>query len=70
MNVRIHRLRPDVALPRYESPDAAGFDLAAADEVVVPPGQVALIPTGLVVEVPRGMFSGFSRAAALHSNEA
>jgi dUTP diphosphatase len=54
--VRIKRLSPSVPLPRYESDGAAAFDLAAAAEMIVEPGQVALVPTGLVIEVPSGMF--------------
>jgi dUTP pyrophosphatase len=64
MNVRIRRLRPDIPLPRYESEQAAAFDFTAADEVAVEPGRVALVPTGLVVEVPAGMFLGiFARSS-------
>src|SRR5688572_21182123 len=64
MKVRIRRLRPDIPLPRYESDHAAAFDLAAADDVVVEPRRVALVPTGLVVEVPDGMFLGiFARSS-------
>ena len=64
MKVRIRRLRPDIPLPRYESDHAAAFDLAAADDVVVEPRRVALVPTGLVVEVPAGMFLGvFARSS-------
>jgi dUTP pyrophosphatase len=64
MNVRIRRIRADVPLPRYETDGAAAFDLAAAEERTVPPGGVALVPTGLVVEVPRGMFLGiFARSS-------
>src|SRR3954465_3405526 len=63
-SVRINRLSPAVPLPKYESPGAAGFDLAASQEVTVPPGGVALIPTGIVVEVPRGHFLGvFARSS-------
>ena len=64
MKVRIRRLRPDIPLPRYESDHAAAFDLAAAADVVVEPGRVALVPTGLVIEVPDGMFLGiFARSS-------
>ena len=64
LTVRIRRLRPDVPLPRYESAGAAAFDLAAAADAVVPPGGVRLVPTGLVVEVPPGMFLGiFARSS-------
>jgi dUTP diphosphatase len=53
-----------VPLPQYESDGAAAFDLAAAGDVTIQPGQVALIPTGLVIEVPPGMFLGiFARSS-------
>src|SRR5215208_3734929 len=64
MNVRVRRVRPDVPLPRYETDCAAAFDFTSAAEVVVAPGGVALVPTGLVVEVPAGMFLGiFARSS-------
>ena len=56
LHVRITRLRQDVPLPEYQTGGAAGFDLAAAEEVMVAPGEVKLVPTGLVIEVPAGMF--------------
>jgi len=62
--VRIKRLSPSVSLPRYESEGAAAFDLAAAIDVTIEPGKVALVPTGLVIEVPPGMFLGiFARSS-------
>jgi dUTP diphosphatase len=54
--IRIRRLNDSVALPRYESDGAAAFDLAASEDTEIPPGEVRLVPTGLVVEVPAGMF--------------
>ncbi len=56
MLITIRRLHPSVPLPHYASDGAAAFDLAASAEVVIQPGEVALVPTGLVVEVPPGMF--------------
>jgi dUTP pyrophosphatase len=46
----------DVPLPRYMSDGASGMDLHAAVEgdVVIEPGQVGLVPTGLHVAVPPG----------------
>ena len=43
-------------LPAYATAGAAAFDLAAAADVEVPPHGIALVPTGLVVEVPAGHF--------------
>jgi dUTP pyrophosphatase len=64
MNVRIRRLDERVALPEYQTDGAAGFDLAARVAVTIAPGQVALVPTGLVIEVPAGHFLGvFARSS-------
>ncbi len=42
--------------PRYMTAGAAGMDLASAADgpITMPPGERALIPTGLAVEIPTG----------------
>jgi dUTP pyrophosphatase len=44
-----------LALPAYETADAAGMDLRAAvtESVVLSPGARAMIPTGLTVALPQ-----------------
>ncbi|WP_442793866.1 dUTP diphosphatase [Pannonibacter sp. SL95] len=58
VSVQIQRLAhgADLPLPAYQSADAAGFDLSAAVEtdLVLAPGAVALVPTGLAMAIPRG----------------
>jgi dUTP pyrophosphatase len=61
MRVRIQRLPTarGLPLPAAASPGSAGLDLRAAlpedsEEIVLRPGERALIPTGLVVEIPPG----------------
>jgi dUTP pyrophosphatase len=62
--VRIRRIHPAAVLPRYQTAGSAGFDLSASEDIAVPPGEVALVPTGLVIEVPRGHFLGvFARSS-------
>jgi dUTP pyrophosphatase len=56
LTVRIRRLRADVALPQYGTGESAAFDLAASDDTTIAPGEVRLVPTGLVIEVPPRMF--------------
>jgi dUTP pyrophosphatase len=56
MQLKVTRLRQSVPLPVYASDGAAGFDLAAADDVEIPAGTIRLIPTGLVFAVPEGYF--------------
>jgi dUTP diphosphatase len=46
----------DLPLPTYQSEGAAGMDLLAAVEkaLMLEPGGRALVPTGLILELPRG----------------
>lgn len=45
-----------VPLPKYMSEHAAGMDLYAAvnPEIVIPPGEWQLVPTGLSIALPEG----------------
>jgi dUTP pyrophosphatase len=64
MHLKIRRLDPTIELPRPASGGAAGFDLASAVDVEVPPRAICLIGTGLVVAVPEGHFLGiFARSS-------
>lgn len=56
--VRFLRLasNPDLPLPSRGTPRAAGYDIRSAeDEVVLQPGEIRLVSTGLVMELPEGM---------------
>ena len=46
----------DLSLPAYQSEGAAGIDLLAAVEkdLTLKPGARALVPTGLIFEIPHG----------------
>jgi dUTP pyrophosphatase len=62
--VRVRRLSPDIPLPDYQTPGSAAFDLAASTNITIAAGEVALVPTGLVIEVPAGLFLGiFARSS-------
>jgi dUTP pyrophosphatase len=54
----VRRLRDDAILPTQAYAGDAGLDLAACDRHEVGPGQRAVIPTGLAVEIPEG-YGGF-----------
>lgn len=59
IELRILRLRAsdkDIPLPAYETAGSAGLDVAAAvnGDVVIAPGDIALIPTGFAVALPDG----------------
>jgi dUTP pyrophosphatase len=64
MRLKITRLDPGVPLPAYGTSESAGFDLAAAHDATIAPKSIALIRTGLVIEVPSGHFLGiFARSS-------
>jgi dUTP pyrophosphatase len=64
MRIRIRRLDATVPLPTYATAESAGFDLSAAADLTIAPRQIALVPTGLVIEVPTGYFLGiFARSS-------
>jgi dUTP pyrophosphatase len=56
MNVQIKRLDPSIPLPQYQTPESAGFDIASNQDIIIAPGELAKIPTGLVIAAPKGHF--------------
>lgn len=50
------KLKEDVTTPEYGSTGASGFDIRAnnEDDITIPAGGSALIPTGLYMAVPAG----------------
>ena len=55
-DVKIQRLPhgEGLALPAYESEFAAGMDLRAAEDAILPPGGRALVATGFAIALPQG----------------
>ena len=58
LTLQIRRLASaeGLALPCYMTPGAAGMDLHAAtlDDVLIEPGGIVMVPTGLEVAIPEG----------------
>jgi dUTP pyrophosphatase len=58
--IKVLRLHPerdaDLPLPAYMTPHAAGMDLRAAldTELILAPGAITLVPTGLAIALPEG----------------
>ncbi|HEX8875356.1 MAG TPA: dUTP diphosphatase [Phycisphaerales bacterium] len=63
--LRIKKLSERATVPAYQTAGAAGMDLCAClapdETMTLAPGQIALVPTGLVVAIPLG-FEGQVRA--------
>ncbi len=54
VEVPLLRLDPGVPMPGYAHDDDAGADLATAEDVVIEPGERALVGTGVALALPSG----------------
>jgi dUTP pyrophosphatase len=54
VDVLIQRLDGELPLPMYAHPGDAGADLVAAHDVELPPGERAVVPTGVAIALPDG----------------
>ncbi|HYO19228.1 MAG TPA: dUTP diphosphatase, partial [Dermatophilaceae bacterium] len=54
VRVLISLLDPGLPMPRYAHPGDAGVDLHARADVLLAPGQRALVPTGVAIALPDG----------------
>lgn len=52
MRLAVRRLRDDARLPTRAHDDDAGMDLYAVEAVTIAPGERALVPTGIAIELP------------------
>lgn len=66
------RSRRELPIPGYESDGAAGIDLRAwlEDDLVIAPGETALVPTGLAVAIPVGYEAQLRPRSGLALNHA
>ena len=58
LTVRFSRLptNPDLPLPERATPHAAGYDVRCAEaSVTLKPGEIRLVATGLMMELPEGV---------------
>lgn len=54
MKVKIKRIDKELALPIYETDGSVGFDIVAREGRIVAPGKIEIVPSNLIVEVPKG----------------
>ncbi|WP_309113761.1 dUTP diphosphatase [Saccharothrix sp.] len=58
VEVLLSRLDPSVPLPSYARPGDAGADLVTTTDVVIEPGERAVVGTGIAIALPEG-YAGF-----------
>ena len=54
--ILIKRLSKNISLPKYETIGSSGMDISAniETEIIIEPGNTAIIPTGLALSIPKG----------------
>ena len=54
LGVKVKILNQDAIIPKYQTEEAAGFDLHSIEEKTVKAGEREVIKTGLAVALPKG----------------
>lgn len=54
MKVKIKRTDETIPLPQYHTNGSVAFDFSASEKTIIPPKQLAKIPTGLIIAAPPG----------------
>lgn len=61
MELKIKKLRPNAKIPKRATNGSAGMDLYACidESITLAPGQLAIIPTGIAIELPDSNCAAF-----------
>ena len=54
ITVKIWREANTIEIPKYATPGSAGVDLCSMKYCIIKPGELAMIPTGIRLEIPEG----------------
>lgn len=54
LKVSLVKLDKELPTPRYSHHGDAGMDIYSRESVVLQPGEIKLIPTGIALEIPEG----------------
>jgi dUTP pyrophosphatase len=54
MKIRIQKTLPNAKTPKYATAGSVAFDLHACDHMIIMPGEMRFIHTGIAVEIPPG----------------
>lgn len=54
MKIRIQKTLPNAITPKYATAGSVAFDLHACDHMIIMPGEMRFVHTGIAVEVPPG----------------
>jgi dUTP pyrophosphatase len=52
VTIKVKRINSNAVLPDYSYPGDAGLDLYSIEDKTIKPGEIALIHTGIIIELP------------------
>lgn len=61
MKLKIKKLKPNAKIPKTATGGSAGMDLYACitESITLEPGQLAMVPTGIAIEIPDSNCAAF-----------
>ncbi len=69
MNVKIQKLTDTAKIPFHGSDAAAGYDLYADQDYMIPAGETAKISTGIAMAIPNGYWGGIYARSGLATKQ-
>ena len=63
--VKVKKLVNHATLPKRATDGSIGFDIASTQEIVVPKGTTQKIPTGIAMEIPKGLYGRIAPRSGL-----
>ena len=53
-NLKIYRTNTNAIIPKFATQQSACFDISSCGKFVIPPNSVFGVPTGLILDIPKG----------------
>ena len=63
--LKVQKLNNNAALPKRSTAGAAGYDLCASQDCTIPAGGKGLVPTGLSISFPAGLYARIAPRSGL-----
>ena len=63
--LKVQKLTNNAALPKRSTAGAAGYDLCASQDCIIPAGGKGLVPTGLSISFPAGLYARIAPRSGL-----
>ena len=63
--LKVQKLNNNAALPKRSTEGAAGYDLCASQDCIIPAGGKGLVHTGLAISFPAGLYARIAPRSGL-----